>query len=80
MEESSKTMKLSELFTTFLLMIIGLALTPTVVEQVGLVTGTGGDNLTGPALAMADLITLFWVIIILSIGLGSIYKQFKATS
>lgn len=73
-------MKLSELFTTFLLMIIGLALTPTVVEQVGLVTGVGGDNLTGPALAMADLITLFWVIIILSIGLGSIYKQFKTTS
>ena len=73
-------MKLSELFTTFLLMIIGLALTPTVVEQVGLVTGVGGDNLTGPALAMADLITLFWVIIILSIGLGSIYKQFRTQS
>ena len=43
-------LNMAKLFTVFLLMVIGLALTPTVVEQVGYVTGTGGDNLTGASI------------------------------
>lgn len=57
---------------TFLFMVVGLALTPTVVEQVGNITGVGGDNLTGAALAIAELIPLFWVILIIGISLAAI--------
>ena len=52
---------------TFLFMIVGIALTPTVQEQVTLVTGVGGNNLTGAALAIMALVPLFWVILIIGI-------------
>jgi len=68
---------MGKLFITFLLIIVALALTPTVQESVTSVTGTGGDNLTGSARALALLISLFWVIIILAIGVAAVYKQFK---
>lgn len=57
---------------TFLFMVVGLALTPTVQEQVNAITGTGSNNLTGAALAIAGLIPLFWVILIIAIGLAAI--------
>lgn len=41
--------KMSNLFTTFLLMIIGLALAPNVQEMVSGITGVGGTNMTGSA-------------------------------
>lgn len=63
---------LSGIMMTFLFMVVGLALTPTVVEQVANVTGVGGNNLTGAALAIAGLIPLFWVILIIGIGLAAI--------
>ncbi len=63
---------LSGIMMTFLFMVVGLALTPTVVEQVAGVTGVGGNNLTGAALAIAGLIPLFWVILIIGIGLAAI--------
>lgn len=69
---SSGQKNLSGIMMTFLFMVIGLALTPTVVEQVANVTGTGGNNLTGAALAIAGLIPLFWVILIIGIGLAAI--------
>ena len=62
---------------TFLFMVVGLALTPTIVDQVGSITGTGGDNLTGAALAIAELIPLFWVILIIGIGLAAIVAWLK---
>ena len=57
---------------TFLFMIVGIALTPTVQEQVTLVTGVGGNNLTGAALAIMALVPLFWVILIIGISLAAI--------
>lgn len=63
---------------TFLFMVVGLALTPTVVEQVAGVTGVGGNNLTGAALAIAKLIPLFWVILIIGIGLAAIVVWLRA--
>ena len=69
---SSERKDLSGIMMTFLFMVVGLALTPTVVEQVANVTGVGGDNLTGAALAIAKLIPLFWVILIIGIGLAAI--------
>lgn len=68
----SEKKDLSGIMMTFLFMVVGLALTPTVQEQVTGVTGTGGNNLTGAALAIAELIPLFWVIIVIAIGLAAI--------
>lgn len=68
---------MGQLMMTFLLIIIGLALTPTVQQSVTAVTGSGGDNLTGAALALGALIPLFWVIIILAVGVAAVYVQFK---
>ena len=69
---SAQKKDLSGIMMTFLFMVIGLALTPTVVEQVANITGVGGNNLTGAALAIAQLIPLFWVILIIGIGLAAI--------
>lgn len=63
---------LSGILMTFLFILIGLALTPTITEQVAGVTGVGGFNLTGAALAIANLIPLFWVILVLAIGVAAI--------
>ena len=68
----SQKKDLSGIMMTFLFMVVGLALTPTVQEQVTLITSVGGYNLTGPALAIARLIPLFWIILIVAIGLASI--------
>ena len=74
----SQKRDLSGIIMTFLFMVIGLALTPTVQEQVIGVTGIGRNqtlaehNLTGAALAIAKLVPLFWVILVISIGLAAI--------
>ena len=70
-------MNMKSLFTVFLLIIIGLSLTPTIQEQVTDITGVGGTNLTGSARAMALLIPLFWVVGLLAIGVASIYIAFS---
>jgi Zn-dependent protease len=69
---------LGGLFITFLLMIIGLALTGTVATSVSaaVVALVGFDS----AIALANLIPLLWVIIILAIGVAAIYVQFKGMS
>jgi len=68
---------MGQLFITFLLIVIGLALTPTIQSSVTAVTGAGEGNLTGAAKAMALLVPLFWVIIIVAIGVAAVYVQFK---
>lgn len=68
----SEKKDLSGIMMTFLFMIVGLALTPTVQEQVTAITGVGANNLTGAALAIARLIPLFWVILVIGIGLSAI--------
>lgn len=60
------------LITCFLIMIVGLALTPTVVSSVSTVTGVGGDNLTGASLTLMLLVPLFWVILMIAIPVGYI--------
>ncbi|MBA7491420.1 hypothetical protein ES702_01965 [subsurface metagenome] len=74
---SAQKKDLSGIMMTFLFMVVGLALTPTVQEQVTNITGVGGDNLTGAALAIAKLIPLFWVIIVIAIGLAAIVTWLK---
>ena len=72
-----KSRDIGSLFMTFLLMVIALALTPTIQSSVTDVTGTGGTNLTGAAKTLAGLIPLFWVVIIIAIGVAAIYVQMK---
>lgn len=74
----SQSKDLGGIMMTFLFMVVGLALTPTVVEQVANITGVGGSNLTGAALAIAALIPLFWVILIIGIGLAAIVVWLRA--
>jgi len=65
--------KMGQLITAFLLCIVGLALTPTVQEQVNNITGSGGNNLTGAAAAIAKLIPMFWVFGIIGVTVGLVY-------
>lgn len=68
--------KMGELFMTFLLIIVGLALTPTI----GTSTTAAADatGITGTAAAtLVALVPLFWVIIILAIGVAAVYVQLK---
>lgn len=65
--------KMTSLFMTFLLMIIGLALTPTVQTSVTAAVG----ELSGAAATLMGLVPLFWVVIILAIGIAAVYAQMK---
>ena len=64
---------MGQLFMTFLLMVVGLALTPTVATS----ATTAAAALTGAAATLCGLIPLFWVVIILAIGIAAIYVQLK---
>ena len=71
---------LGGIMAIFLMIIVGLALTPTVQEQVLLATsgtynatdGTGIGNLSGAAAAIYRLVPLFWVILVVGIGMAGI--------
>jgi hypothetical protein len=63
---------LSGLISVFLLAIVGLALTPTIQENVANITGVGGNNLTGSARAIMLLFPMFWVILMIAIPVAYI--------
>lgn len=69
----SKKASIGSIFNTFLLMLLGIALTPTVESTVT----TQLVNLTGPAAAIADLIPLIWIFLVIGIGAAAVYNQFK---
>ena len=68
----------------FLMIIIGLALTPTVQEQVILATGVANaswpGNLSGAPRAIFLLVPLFWVILVIAVGLAGIVVWLKGSS
>ena len=67
----------------FLLIVVGLALTPTVQEQVLFATGVANasfpGNLSGAAAAIYRLVPLFWVILVIGIGLAGIVIWLKGS-
>jgi tetrahydromethanopterin S-methyltransferase subunit D len=68
--------KMGELFMTFLLMIIALALTPTVGTSTA--TAAAASGITGTVAAtLVALVPMFWVVIILAIGVAAVYVQLK---
>ena len=73
MSPKGKSADMGNLFMTFLLIVIGLALTPTVQSSVT----TAAASLSGAALALINLVPLFWVIIILAVGVAAVYVQMK---
>lgn len=68
----------------FLMVIIGLALTPTVQEQVILATGVANaswpGNLSGASRAIFLLVPLFWVILVIGVALAGIIIWLKGSS
>ena len=69
------------LMLIFLMIVIGLALTPTIQEQVigatGIANASYPGNLSGGARAIYLLIPLFWVILVLAVGLAGVYVWLK---
>ena len=80
---SSIKRDMSGIMIIFLMIIIGLALTPTVQNLV--ITGTGvanatwPGNLTGAARAIFLLDPLFWVILVIGVGLAGIVVWLKGS-
>lgn len=78
---------MSGVMIIFLMIVIGLALTPTVQELVLTATsgtynatdGTGIGNLSGAAAAIYLLIPLFWVILVVGIGMAGIMVWLKGS-
>ncbi len=62
---------MSGIIALLLVLVVGLALTPTIVDLVTTAGagGSGVDNLTGAALAIANLVPLFWVILLIGVVL-----------
>jgi len=71
---------LGGIVVTFILTLVGIALTPTIQEEVTGVTGTGGNNLTGAAATLMGLVPMFWALIVLAIGIAAVYIQFRRMS
>ncbi len=72
MPEKSKGM--TQLFMTLILIVIALALTPTIADAVAAaIVG----NVTGTSATLLGLVPLFWVIAILGMGVASIYYYFR---
>jgi len=62
-----------------LILVVGLALTPTVVELVttAVAGGSGVDNLTGAAAAICGLVPLFWILLMIGVVLAGVIVWLK---
>lgn len=68
--------KMATIITLFLVMIVGLVLTPVVSDQVAL----AAVNETGAVLAVLNLVPLFWVFMIIGLPVGGIYITLRPPS
>lgn len=66
------------LISAFLMVVVGLALTPTIQNAVtDFTTGAGTYNLTGSALAIGKLIPMFWIILMIAVPVAYIGMWLK---
>jgi len=74
-------MEMGKLFLVFLLIIFGLALTPTIGDAVWTAlhnsTGTGPSNITGAPADLLELIPLIWVFIVIGVGAAAVVEMFE---
>lgn len=76
---------LGGIIAIFLMVIIGLALTPSVTELVlsstthsyNAISGAGPGNLSGAARAIYRLVPLFWVLLVVAVGLAGLAVWLK---
>lgn len=66
-------MDMGQLFIGFILIIVGLALYPSVDAAVT----TALVNASAMATAILELIPLIWVLVVCGIGVAMVYDQFK---
>mgnify|MGYP006909289244 CR=1 FL=1 len=65
---------MGNLVTVFLLVIVGLALTPTVASSVDTATA----NLSGASATLIALVPMFWVIMLIGILVAYVAQWLKA--
>lgn len=65
---------MSGIIALLLILVVGLALTPTVVElaTTAVAGGSGVDNLTGAAAAIITLVPLFWIILVIAVCMAGL--------
>ena len=65
---------MSGIIALLLILVVGLALTPTIVGLVATAVGGGSgvDNITGAAAAIIALVPLFWVILMIGVVLAGL--------
>lgn len=70
---------MSGIIALLMIVVVGLALTPTIVDLVAtsVAGGSGVDNLTGAAAAIVALVPLFWVILVIGVTLAGIVVWLK---
>lgn len=64
---------MGKLFFGFILILVGLVLFPTIDQAVI----DYGVNATGATEAIMDLIPLVWILVVVGIGVGLVYEQFR---
>lgn len=74
---------MGEMILTFIGTLIGLALTPSLADQVFAAThnatGTGASNVTGVAAALlSPLLVVFWVMLVLALPIVQVYRWYQA--
>lgn len=74
---------MGEMILTFIGTLIGLALTPSIADQVFAVlhnsTGTGASNVTGISAALlSPLLVIFWVMLVMAVPIVQVYRWYTA--
>lgn len=73
---------MSGIIALLLILVVGLALTPTVVDLVATAVGggSGAANVTGAAAAIIALVPLFWVILMVGVVLAGVVVWLRSGS
>lgn len=75
---SENKRNITGLIAAFLMVVVGLALTPTIQNAVtDFTVGPGTYNLSGSALAIAGLIPMFWIILMIAVPVAYIGMWLK---
>lgn len=66
--------KMGELFFGFILIILGLLLTPTVIST----EATAAVNATGAAAALLPLVVVVWVVVVIGLGIALLVTAIRS--